>query len=89
MLLTVFMLVGMVPLSVAATTILNVNFQSMNFGTPTLVSGTGGNVNAVYKYPAVFTIDSVTADALITIVEKVNATLDTIDLQTNVDRFEP
>lgn len=61
----------------------------MNFGSPSLQSGVDKQLNAVYKYANVFTKNGITVDALVTISEKVDATLANVDQTANPTRFEP
>ncbi|WP_336775813.1 Ig-like domain-containing protein [Paenibacillus sp. MMO-58] len=51
----------------AAVNVVDIKSNAMNLGTPTLVSGTAGQVGAVYKYTNVITRDGVTIDAKVTI----------------------
>jgi hypothetical protein len=74
--------------SAHALTIEDINHQAMNFGTPTLTSGTANSVNAIYKFENIF---STTVDANVTIAEiSANATLSNFDSgSSNVERFNP
>ncbi|NIK69490.1 Ig-like domain-containing protein [Paenibacillus sp. BK720] len=51
----------------AAVNVVDIKSNAMNLGTPTLVSGTAGQVGAVYKYTNVITRDGITVDAKVTI----------------------
>ncbi|WP_310550980.1 S-layer homology domain-containing protein [Paenibacillus glufosinatiresistens] len=58
--------------SAAPATLVNVEYNQMNFGVPTLVSGTANQQNAVYRYSNVLTKDGVTVDALLTLTGVTN-----------------
>lgn len=86
MLIMLLILGGFPPINSQAstTTILDVDFQDMNFGSLSKVSDTE------YKYSNVFIKDGITVDAKVTIVEKVNATLPIFyDNSSNAKRFQP
>lgn len=68
----------------AAAGLVNVNYNQMNFGTPTLVSGTNRQAGAVYRYNDVLTKDGVTVDALVTLTSVTNLTVKDVD-QTDGD----
>ena len=75
----------------SAATVLNIDFTDMNFASPTLISGTSGQVDAVYRYENIITVNGVTLDALVTITQRVNAGLQTLDKDNaaSLNRFEP
>ncbi|CAM3176753.1 Ig-like domain-containing protein [Paenibacillus lupini] len=53
----------------AAVNVVDIKSNAMNLGTPTLLTGTAGKKDAVYKYTNVITRDGVTIDAKVTIKE--------------------
>jgi hypothetical protein len=70
-------------------TVLDVDFEQLNFVDPVLVSGTDLAVGAVYRYTNVGTFDEIQVDAFLTVEAASNCTLGVIDGTTNPHRFEP
>ena len=70
-------------------TVLNIDFELLNFGTPTRVSGGNLAAGAVYRYTNIITLEGRRIDADVTIVSLGPCSLGTFDGTTNPARFEP